>query len=315
MPTKIIRNRPTNLVNTDEWIFENAITYYFEEPTYERFSKGIWDCFNGNAIESVVKKWKFYLSIIVARKYLINFESFIWVTNEYSENYFHWFNDVIPSILFLRKVGVNFPILLSSKLSAKTFVISSLRFLNITYKVVDANNIVRFKVAIKPTLTAGEGNQHPIYFPQLSQIFRSRCGQESGTSCRVFLVRNSSNFRILSPVDRVNKLFEEYGFIIVEAENMSFDEQLNLFSKCTHLAGVHGAGLTNMLFMKSNSKILEIRRNDDDHNNCYFSMANVLNFNYYYFLVSGGSNKATVQEDDFTADLDSLKEMLDVFTR
>jgi capsular polysaccharide biosynthesis protein len=53
---------------------------------------------------------------------------------------------------------------------------------------------------------------------------------------------------------------------------------------CKVLGGVHGAGLTNMMFMSKGSKILEIRGKGDSSNNCFFSLASDLEMKYYYFL-------------------------------
>ena len=39
-----------------------------------------------------------------------------------------------------------------------------------------------------------------------------------------------------------------------------------------------------MLFIKNQSKIIEIRGKEDSVNNCFFSMSSDLNHDYYYFL-------------------------------
>ncbi len=315
MFTDIVRSKPVNLKEEDEWLFNKAFNYRFEEPTYEQFDQGLWDCFKGSVIETHCKKFNIFIRILIRRKLLINIDSFIWVTNEYSENYFHWFNDVIPSIYFLKKSGIDSPVLINEKLAKKTFVIPSLNILNINYTIIDTKNVIKFKLAIRPTLTAGEGNQHPLFFPQLNIFFRKKINYDTNAQCKVFIVRNNSKSRNFYPLEQVNRLFEKFGFIIVDTGAMSFAKQLKLFSKCTHLAGVHGAGLTNMLFMKSSSKILEIRRNNDDHNNCYYSMASSLNLEYYYLLASGDSNGASVQEDNFIADLSNLENTLAIFAK
>ena len=69
------------------------------------------------------------------------------------------------------------------------------------------------------------------------------------------------------------------------------------------LVGLHGAGLTNMLFMPAKSSIIEIRNNGDSHNNCYFSMASELNHAYYYLLGQGES----LQTDDVNIKIDILE--------
>ena len=66
-----------------------------------------------------------------------------------------------------------------------------------------------------------------------------------------------------------------------------------------YLISNHGAGLTNMLFMKAGGNVLELRHRGDKHNNCYFSLASTLRLNYYYQLCDSENNI----EDAYTANL------------
>jgi capsular polysaccharide biosynthesis protein len=56
------------------------------------------------------------------------------------------------------------------------------------------------------------------------------------------------------------------------------------------LAANHGAGLTNMLFMKPGSRVLELRYEHDNHNNCFFALANTLAVSYHYQLTKAKSD-------------------------
>ena len=95
---------------------------------------------------------------------------------------------------------------------------------------------------------------------------------------------------------------------------MTLQEQIGLFANCSHLAGAHGAGLTNMTFMKKGSKVLEVRQRNDNHNNCYFAMANTLELQYYYFLVDGTPGASSVQKDDFIVNLADFEKTLAGFS-
>ncbi len=78
--------------------------------------------------------------------------------------------------------------------------------------------------------------------------------------------------------------------------------------KTGSLIALHGAGLTNMLFMNANTKILEIRNEEDKHNNCYFSLASDLDIDYYYLLSKGDSIEThTVNVD---VDIEKLEQII-----
>lgn len=54
-----------------------------------------------------------------------------------------------------------------------------------------------------------------------------------------------------------------------------------------------------MLFMPDGTKVIEFRKKNDDHNNCYFSLASALNLKYYYMLCE----PVNETEDAYTANI------------
>ena len=85
-------------------------------------------------------------------------------------------------------------------------------------------------------------------------------------------------------------LLINHGFTIILAEELSFTEQVAIFSNAEIIMGLHGAGLVNMLFMKKNCCVIEIRRHGDSRNNCFFSLASELDLNYFYHLAEPENN-------------------------
>jgi hypothetical protein len=73
----------------------------------------------------------------------------------------------------------------------------------------------------------------------------------------VYVARSHS---MRSPVDE-NELIESLralGVEIIFAEDLPLKEQISLFSSTEVLIGIHGAGLTNQLWMESGSTVIEI---------------------------------------------------------
>ena len=52
--------------------------------------------------------------------------------------------------------------------------------------------------------------------------------------------------------------------------------------RARYIVSNHGAGLTNMLFMKDGGSVLELRHVSDCINNCYFTLASALDLKYFY---------------------------------
>lgn len=87
-------------------------------------------------------------------------------------------------------------------------------------------------------------------------------------------------------------------------------------SETKALGGLHGAGLTNMVFMPPGGHVLEVRFRGDAHNNCYFSLASAMEHGYWYVLAdfARGSEvhdaDARVEKENFQDILQRLESHL-----
>jgi capsular polysaccharide biosynthesis protein len=79
-------------------------------------------------------------------------------------------------------------------------------------------------------------------------------------------------------------------------------------SETSLLVCLHGAALTNMLFLPKSAKVLELRNVGDSITQCYFNLASALDLPYFYTLNSRDS-KDTIMTD-FTIDLEALSHAL-----
>ncbi|RYY46150.1 MAG: glycosyltransferase family 61 protein [Chitinophagaceae bacterium] len=101
----------------------------------------------------------------------------------------------------------------------------------------------------------------------------------------------------------------KYGFEIIDADTLSFAEQMNLFRQVRFLAGIHGAGLVNMIFRQgAPMSLLELFPQNyiQPH---YFWLSKDLGFDYSCLVGSkAGSDTAfTIAPAEFE---DKIQEML-----
>lgn len=85
---------------------------------------------------------------------------------------------------------------------------------------------------------------------------------------RLFVMRKDYLPRCLVNQDDVKNLFESYGFEAVRAEELSVSDQIDLFARANWVAGAHGSGLTNAIWMRSGN-VIEIRPDGYDNRSLY----------------------------------------------
>jgi capsular polysaccharide biosynthesis protein len=75
---------------------------------------------------------------------------------------------------------------------------------------------------------------------------------------RIVISRNDTKTRRVLNQGDVDAVLAEFGYESLELTGKTFDEQRALFSDASHVVGVHGAGLTNILFSPPGAQVLEI---------------------------------------------------------
>jgi capsular polysaccharide biosynthesis protein len=173
------------------------------------------------------------------------------------ENYFHFYNDVLTKLFFLRKHGIDvhqYSIVVSGKLWDKPYFkyyLEHSTFLQSLTWVVQRDEYIHSQTTIfcKP-LT----NRKDLW----SEVIQLVSPPISQRAERIFLTRSKKRLRFIENADEVEAALRNYGFRIVDADTLSLEEQIKLFSSASFLVGIHGAGLTNMVYREGNCSVLEI---------------------------------------------------------
>lgn len=75
---------------------------------------------------------------------------------------------------------------------------------------------------------------------------------------RIIIDRSNSPSRKVINTEELNSLLIEYGIEAIKLEELSFDEQVQLFKSAELVIAVHGAGLTNIAFCQKDTVVIEI---------------------------------------------------------
>lgn len=219
----------------------------------------------------------------------------VWITQNWTWMYFHWMTDALTRLIALEGEVERFPVLLPIAYQSYPYIVESLEILGYEYVWYTPTQRIRVKELLLPSHTASPGNYNAMFLNQLRKRFLESTTITTNSHRKIFISRSKATQRFISNEEEVISLLSSFGFEIHVFEQYSLRKQVELMRDTQCLLGIHGAGLTNMLFMPTTGKVIELRNQGDEHNNCYFSMASELNHAYYYLEGNGDSeNTASV---------------------
>lgn len=75
---------------------------------------------------------------------------------------------------------------------------------------------------------------------------------------KIFLTRPKDSNRNIENLAEVESIFAHFGYEIILPDSLSFIEQISMAKECSIMASMHGAGLSNALFMQEGACVFEI---------------------------------------------------------
>lgn len=218
-------------------------------------------------------------------------------------NYWHFYNDIIGSLMVLDKLDFDksIPIIAPERALSVQYVKD---FFSTPYSGkwnwVFVNN--QTYVSLRRAYVVKSFANVKEQFLLAKEIFKTPERQTGNR--RIFLNRNSKRGRNILNIDEILPIVEDFGYEVIDTDGMSVFEQKALFESTAVVLGIHGAGLTNMFFRYPNPcTVLEIFPKNKYPIN-YYWLARELEFNYD--AISGETN----ENGSFTLDKEKLIQFL-----
>ena len=239
------------------------------------------------------------LNSFFRRKKIVKRKTVLSLRDTGEENYFHFFNDVLSKIFFMIDEGFslqNYTIVISEKLASKEYfkVFANCDRLRDLDWYVQRDEWIEFEKAAfcKPlTHTKKYFQNARLLLPTFPGLHGKR---------RIFLNRSRRSLRYIENIAELKPTLKKYHFEFVEAETLPFLSQAKLFSECSYLIGVHGAGLSNMIFRDGSPlSIVEIMHPFEYIPFHYIMLARQFDFEYTALLGEKMSNQGGFFVDRF----------------
>jgi capsular polysaccharide biosynthesis protein len=333
-PELVSRRRlPVNFSPDDDKLFQHDLQRTIPQTDLIRF-RDVWASSEGLlfdglrllpqsfAFPSELKEWKLRsIARLVATNYLFRRRRTIdhevlWITDYWSSNYFHWLTDALSRLFVVQDRLNKIPLLLPGSFESSDHVTATLKAFGVTnVDYVRWNEVVECRNLLMPTHTAPSGHYNDDVIRNVRSILLKAYDQRSNarTGERVYLSRGRTTKRRIANEDEVSETLSNYGFRTIHAEDLSFDQQLQMFSQTRYLISNHGAGLTNMFFMPEGASVLELRCKADAIRNWFFILSSALNLNYFYQTCEPQGRYTDPHYADLLVDVATLKRNLNLF--
>jgi capsular polysaccharide biosynthesis protein len=222
-------------------------------------------------------------------------------------NYCHWMLDVLPRIYYMR-MAQSEPIIkwivgdMDKKYQIDTLgalgipssdVIPLIQNTHIKCEELLCCSDISFTRS-HPTRNAW---REPLHLMK-NQIFDWAGITSQQSTERIYISRSDSGPRkVYGEEEFAARLESQFGFISYRLSELTLEEQVRLFSNAEIVIGAHGAGLTNIIFCKQNTKIVEVL-NPAYGTAAYGQVALSLNLNYHYVCGESANNENAYHRAD-----------------
>ena len=236
-----------------------------------------------------------------------------------TENYFHWLMDILPKIKIyssefpIKKVGYFYlPNLTSSqKQSLQYLGIQSKKIINSKlYKHISAKKI--FFVS-HPWYTKGKFHDQSHRLPKwqirwVKDTFL-KFRKKFKISKNIYIDRTESKYSHCQIINHkeLKRYLKKKNFSIVKLANQNFSKQIFMFWNANCIIGAHGAALTNLVFCKPHTKVLELK--PFGHPGQNYKRISIIN-NLRYRSILSKKKYLKKENGDIFVDLKKLDKMI-----
>ena len=291
------RDRPANLAPEDEDLFRHELVRSFD-PTDVFTLRNVHLTGDGvfirglKALEELryipqEKLGTAYVlrSLVRRRRRFGDRKRYVTAFNRWSHgNYFHWMCDVLPRVFLVRDLVADATFVLPSSHDVPFVHASLAPFAPAGLEFFAPHELAHFREVSVPGHIGLTGNYHEPTIRALSGFLVDSfvAGGDSNEPMYVYVTRRGAQHRYIVNEQDVIEVVSRYGFEVVENEQLSFAEQVRLYSRTTSLVGIIGANLTNTMFMRPGSALLQLSPRGDAGNHLYFALAAAKGVRFYY---------------------------------
>jgi capsular polysaccharide biosynthesis protein len=174
------------------------------------------------------------------------------------ENYFHWLFDVLPRMRLLGTEPCDW-VYVQTELPFQQEALRRVGVPPSRWITAGANRHLQADVLIAPSLPGNSGQVTAETRSWLRGLLMGPEGDLPGRGgSRLFISRMDARIRRLENEAEVIRVLETRGFEVLRLAGRSMAEQAAIFAGARAVVGMHGAGLSNLVFCAPGTRVLEL---------------------------------------------------------
>jgi len=178
-------------------------------------------------------------------------------------NYAFWINAFLPRLLMAEQSGYlkNTKLIVPENWKNIPYVWDSLKAFDVDFEVIPSDHHIFVDRLIMPETRQWTAS----FYPPLIKDISARLIQEAQTRIRnktfpkkIYLTRAKRKIRTIENEEELICGLGKYGFEPVIFEDLSIWEQIAMMNNADFFISIHGAGFSNIMFMKNNASVIEL---------------------------------------------------------
>ncbi|MBS1647826.1 MAG: glycosyltransferase family 61 protein [Bacteroidetes bacterium] len=323
----VSRKLPVNIINEDVFLFQsekNAIlsnVYSYQITDCCVDSNGIVFDYYGKSCNDLLiwpqhkKQFSigYLLKNIFKQKYTLQKSNTYFLCFDYwSAGYFHWICEALPRILLVENElrQANSFLLLPEILNKPVYTESLKIFEGLKIHWIPENSYCKCHTLISPNRVSASGSNNPEVINLVKQKILGAYPALQSANKNLYISRQKASRRKIINESEVIFLLLKYNFEVICFEDFLFKEQIQKVQTAKNIISIHGANLTNILFMPENANVLEFIKKDDAENNYYYALADATGLNYYYQLCDYEKKSDIGNNFDLTVEIKKLEQIV-----
>jgi capsular polysaccharide biosynthesis protein len=311
------------IINSDNPILiKNGTAYYFKYEFFNSFDKI--NLAGGNVICHGTN------NCLVKNFEIINIEKGVFLGGNFPNNWYHWIIEILPKIVSINKelVYEKYPILVPEIIKKLPNHFKLLLHFCKKRQIIYINQKYNYKISdlifvespcvAPPNFKAEVYREHHLDYHTCELIMNSYKEEldliptyPSLKFEKIFLARKHS--RTNYNQNEIILFLENRGFKTIYAEDLSYEQQINVFRNAKIILGPTGAAWANLIFCKNKPNAIiwvpELLEDASTYSN--LARISCVNLLYIYFKTKSRSwNEFLNQKDNYIISLETLAKTL-----